>query len=414
MTDVATSAVISSPFDQGFDEPEHIRVLRTRARAFVADILEPAEIILDNIPNPRDTFDNDVFRDAMRAAADNGYTRATLPVDLGGSAMSARAQYALVEELAAGAPGLGSHIFVAGVAASLMAQTGVWRDNLDYLQHIEQMADPAFAHRGGCWAATEPTVGSDILTFDNPAIRYQTTATRTPGGFVISGTKSMFVSNGYCADWMLVQATYADATDMSDSGVFLIPTSAPGVTRHDPADKVGLRALNQASVTLDAVHVDAQAQVVGPGPGFERFVTSLTSRGNVAVGLQSIGVARRAYEYALDYAKQRRQGGECLIAHQLIADKLVRAYGEISAARAGLYRAVSLIEAKKLDPLICYSARVHASRVAIGVVEQMTQILGGYGITKTTPMERYYRDIKLLTVADGTVEKVSLLAARYL
>ena len=398
----------------GIAEPDDVAEVRRLARDFVHDVLEPAEAVLDRIADPAEVFESPVFVKAMEAAFDLGMTRASMPREWGGPGWSTFAQLVLAEELAAGAPGLGSHILTAGISASLIISTKAWKREPVYEAYLRDRSSIECATRGGAWAATEPTVGSDILSLNTPNVSYRVVATPTDDGYSLSGEKSALVGNAYCADMLVVMANIPDTSDMSGSVALLVPKDLPGVTVSRPTDKLGLRALNQSTIRFDDVRVPKAALAFGPGDSVKRYVVNMTSRGNTAVGLQSIGVAQRAFEVALAHVREREQGGSKLFDHQLVAHSLFSAYREIHAARAFSYRAVRLLEDRRLDPLVCYASRVQASTMAVRVVEQLVQLMGGAGIVKDNPIERYYRDVKLLTIADGPVDKVALVAAQYL
>lgn len=410
---MTTQLSVNSRFDL-VNIPQDALEIRRIAREFTRNELEPVEAMMDSLSQPADAFELPEFKEVMRRAGELGLTRAGLPADLGGLGLGIFAQMVLVEELAAGAPGLGSHILAGGVAANILLATSNWREHDLYVKYVGSRTDPSTACRGGAWAATEPDLGADILSLSDPGITYGTTAVAVDGGYTINGQKSSFVSNSYCADAYIVMATVEPGRGMEGAGVFFVPADAPGVVVAPPVDKLGLRALNQAPVLFDGVKVPAEAMLIGPGPGFLKFVTTLTSRGNVAVGLQAIGLAQRSFELALEYARKREQGGRPLAEHQLIAEKLITAYREIMAARALCYEAVRLVEARQGDQMMCFASRVQAVRMAIQTVEQMVQVVGSVGVVRGNPLERYYRDVKLLAFADGPIEKVSMLAASML
>jgi alkylation response protein AidB-like acyl-CoA dehydrogenase len=412
--ELATAPSAAEIAAESMTMPPDALAIRRIARTFTREVLEPAEAFLDTLPDPADVFTHERFTDAMRQAWELGLTRAAMPVERGGLGLGVFAQLVLAEELAAGAPGLGSHVLASGLSTNLLLASGNYRRHPDFAAYLESRHDPATAARGGAWAATEPGLGADILTLDDPATAYGTTATQELDHFVISGEKSTFVSNAYCADAYVVMASVEPGQGMRGCGAFFVPADTPGITVGAPADKLGLRALNQAPVTFTDVRVPLEFQLVGPGESFISFVTRLTSRGNLAVGLQAIGVAQRAYERALEHARTRRQGGKVLIEHQLIATKLVTAYREITAARAMAYRAAHLLEVRQPDTMMCFAARVQASTMAIRTVEQMLQVFGASGVLRGSHVERYYRDVKLLSFADAPVEKVGLLAASML
>ncbi|TWS18433.1 acyl-CoA dehydrogenase [Tsukamurella asaccharolytica] len=395
-------------------ESAEVSESRLAARDFVRSYLEDAESRLDAIPDPREAYASPTLAEALALAHERGFTTASLPSRFGGSGLSAAAQMAIVEELGQGAPGLSSHIMTCSLAATVIVAAKAHEKNSDFQDYIDDLTDPGTPVWGSAWAATEPAVGSDIFSFSTPGVCYSTRAYPDGDGYVLVGEKSRYVSNGYLADFFVVQASIGDAKDMSEAGVFLVPGNLPGVRRGEPLDKLGLRALNQSSIHFDEVKLPTAALAVPSGSGYQRFVERLTSRGNVAVGLHAIALAQRSYDIALEHVKTRVQGGKLLIEQQLVAHAMFTAYRQISAARALSRQVVARLDVGRVDPLDCYASRVQASVMAIQVVEQMVQMLGGLGITKDSPLERYYRDVKLLAIADGTVERIGLHAAQHL
>jgi alkylation response protein AidB-like acyl-CoA dehydrogenase len=148
-----------------------------------------------------------------------------------------------------------------------------------------------------------------------------------------------------------------------------------------------------------------------PGPHYPMVIERIVTGGNTSVGLLALGVARAAYEHGLAYAKQRKQGGRPIIQHQLVADKLFKSFRAIEAARALLWKSHWLIGERKGDLRVAMAARTFASDACMDVTREMVQVMGGYGISRESPVEKLYRDAKLLQIMDGTNEMVSMVAA---
>ena len=192
---------------------------------------------------------------------------------------------------------------------------------------------------------------------------------------------------------------------------FAIPGNLPGITRGKPLNKLGLRGLNQAEVFFDNVRIPPEFVLLPPGPAYRMMLERIVTGGNTAVGTLAVGVARAAYEEALAYAKQRVQGGRRICEHESIKLKLFDAFRQIESARALLWKSSWLIATGRPHLPTAMAARTVASDMAMRVTADMVQVFGGYGISKEHPVEKFYRDAKLLQIMDGTNEMVSIKAA---
>jgi alkylation response protein AidB-like acyl-CoA dehydrogenase len=222
------------------------------------------------------------------------------------------------------------------------------------------------------------------------------------------------VSNGWLADSFLLMVNVDGEQGMEGTATFAMPGNLTGISRGKPLDKLGLRALNQSEVFFDNVHVAPEFLMLPGGPAYKALVESIVTFGNTAVGTLAVGVARAAYEEALAHAKQRVQGGKIIFEHQIVKLKLFDAYRHIEAARALLWKSAWLISIGQPHLPTAMAARTLASDMAMQVTADMVQIFGGYGISKEHPVEKFYRDAKLLQIMDGTNEVVSLRAAEEL
>ena len=177
------------------------------------------------------------------------------------------------------------------------------------------------------------------------------------------------------------------------------------------SNKLGLRALNQAEIFFDDVFVPREFLSMPASPAYQMVLERIVTSGNTSVGLIALGVARCAYEEGLAYAKGRRQGGKPIFEHQLIADKLFRAFRSIEAARALLWKSSWLMTKGQASLPTAMAARTFASDACMDITRDMVQVMGGYGISRENHAEKLYRDAKLLQIMDGTNEVVSMTAA---
>jgi acyl-CoA dehydrogenase len=273
----------------------------------------------------------------------------------------------------------------------------------------------------GAFCATEADAGSDVSA-------YKTRAVRQNGDWVINGEK-VFITNGGIAGVHVVVATVDPALGSRGHASFVVPPGTPGLTQGKKEKKLGIRASHTATVVLNDVRVPAGSLLGGE----ERLEARLararegksTGRSNVAmktfegtrplVGAQALGIARAAFEFALQYAKERRQFGRPIIENQAIAFKLADMALEIEAARMLIWRALwesrNGGEFKMAEGSM---AKLKAGEVAVKVTDEAIQICGGYGYIREFPVEKWHRDAKIYTIFEGTSEIQRLVISRAL
>lgn len=400
-----------------FSLTEEQKMMKEQARKFAINELRPAEVAIDKIPDPVEAFNSEHYHGIKKKMYQMGYHKVRIPEKFGGLGQSNVTQQIILEELAVGGVALAHSVPPWGGIALLMAQYG---EQLGSQEIIDQWVLPFTNDEegkiSGCLAATEPDLGSDLLTGLG---RSQTTARKDGDSFVINGSKAQWISNGSFATDILVTAQTDPSKGHDALAVFMLKGDTPGVSRGKPADKIGERAKNQCELFFDDVRVPASAMVL---PSFsDDFQTNFLSMGNTNIGTFAVGLMRAAFEDAVEYAKARIQGGKPIIEHQVIAMKLMDAYTIIEAGRALKWKSARLIDERieqrkpvTGDLKLAVSARAFSCDECLRVVSEMAQIYGGYGLTKEYPVEKYLRDAKAMTIADGTTEILSLKAAEKL
>ena len=394
-----------------FELPEEVEALRRRVRDFARDCLRPAEDALDRVADPEESYRSETMRSFLSAAYDLGLHKLNLPTSVGGLGAPPFAGPVIQEELAAGGGGLASHLLVTPIVAGMIASGNLGERHRFYRDYLEAYIEDRKGEHSSAWAITEPNVGSDLFDFQRPENRLETKATPDGDGFLINGHKSAFVSNGWMADAILLMVSMEPEKGMLGTGVFLIPGDLPGMSRGKPLNKLGLRALNQAEIFFDDVFVPREFLSMPASPAYQMVLERIVTSGNTSVGLIALGVARCAYEEGLAYAKNRRQGGKPIFEHQLIADKLFKAFRSIEAARSLLWKSSWLMSKGQASLPIAMAARTFASDACMDITRDMVQVMGGYGISRENHAEKLYRDAKLLQIMDGTNEVVSMTAA---
>jgi acyl-CoA dehydrogenase len=347
--------------------------------------------------------------DVIKKAAALGITSYRFPTEYGGGGVDDPVcAYVVGEELAWGCAGIATAINSTGLAAAAISNLGTEAQKKKY---IGLFCDSSQV-RLGAMALTEPGAGSDVSAL-------QTTARREGDRYVLNGTKC-FITNGGIADLHVVFATTDRVLGWKGLAAYIVEKGTPGLSMGKKEKKMGARASHTAEVILDNCRVPAENRLGGePGTtgatsgALEALKMLETTR--PAVGAAAVGIARAAYEYALDYAKQRIQFGRPIIAYQGISFKLADMAMAIDAARLLVWRA-GWMAARGIPFARAEGsmAKCFAGDVAVKVTQEAIQILGGYGYMRDYPVEKWARDAKIYQIWEGTAEIQRLIIARAL
>lgn len=262
----------------------------------------------------------------------------------------------------------------------------------------------------GCWGITEPDHGTDSLDVSqqlfHPEGRYgrpNCTARITDGHIIINGQKAAWVSNGCIADLCVLYcaAETANGPDPQRGFCVIVPTDLPGVSRGRPLEKIGQRALPQGELYFDNVKVSLDHLLAGPDD-FKRAVYAIHTDANLLMGATFSGVARSAYDHALAYAHERKQGGQPIIRHQDVARRLFHMLRKVETAQA-LTRRVARFNTFEPVPALqaAMMAKVTATEHAFEVASDAIQMFGGNGLTREYPVEKIFRDARASLIEDG-------------
>jgi alkylation response protein AidB-like acyl-CoA dehydrogenase len=257
----------------------------------------------------------------------------------------------------------------------------------------------------GAWGLTEPSAGSD-------AGSARMTATRAKGGWVLNGTKT-FITNGHYADLVVALAVTDRTARTHGLSAFIVEKGSKGFRPGKKENKLGLRASDTAELIFEDCFVPVENMVGGEGHGFQDAMRILDG-GRISIAALSLGMAEGAYGAALKYSKERKQFGKAISEFQAIQWKLADMATEIEAARLLTMRAASMKDAGMKTTLESAMAKLYASEVAVKCANEGVQIHGGYGFIKDYPAEKFYRDVKLCTIGEGTSEIQRLVIARQL
>jgi alkylation response protein AidB-like acyl-CoA dehydrogenase len=382
--------------------------LRDWVHGFAADVVRPAAAEWDE----REDTPWPVIQEAAKIGLYGFDLLAELWSDPTGLSLPV-----LNEELFWGDAGIGMSLLGSTLAAAGIFASGTPDQIIDW---IPRCFGDENEPRLGAFCVSEPEAGSDVASMRTRA-RYDEAA----GEWVISGQKA-WITNGGIASVHVVVATVDPELGARGQAAFLVPSGVEGLSAGPKIRKLGLRASHTADVFLDEVRVPAdhvlggkerlderlaRAREGGTGKRHAAMATFELSR--PTVGAQALGIARAAYEYALEYAGQRVQFGRPIVRNQAVAFALADMRMEIDCARLLIWRAAWM--GRNGQPFTAGEAsmaKLKAGEVAVATTEKAVQILGGAGFSRDHPVERWYRDSKIYTIFEGTSEIQRLVIAR--
>ena len=366
--------------------------LRRTIREFTEAEMRPHVLEWDETQH----FPLDVFRELGRM----GVLGAVFPESLGGAGYSYVDYSIIMEELARVDPSIAlsaaahislctNHIFLAG-------------NREQHERYIPKLASGEWI---GCWSLTEPEAGSDAGGTRSKAV---------PDGdaWVLNGSKT-FTTNAHIADVCVAMAVTDRAASSHGISAFVLEKGTPGFRPGKKENKLGMRCSPTGEVIFSDCRLPASQLLGKRGEGFVDSLRILDG-GRISIAALSVGVAQGAYEAALKYSKQRKQFGRFISEFQAIQHKLADMATEIDAARLLTLRAAWLKDNGNTVNKESAMAKLYASEIAVRVADQALQIHGGYGFIKDYPVEKYYRDVKLCTIGEGTSEIQKLVIARQL
>jgi alkylation response protein AidB-like acyl-CoA dehydrogenase len=329
-----------------------------------------------------------------------GVMGAIFPTEYGGAGLGYVEYVIAVEELSRvdGSVGIivaahnslcSNHIYIAGTEEQKR-------------KYIPKLATGEFI---GAWGLTEPGSGSD-------AGSARTTAVRKGNKWVLNGTKT-FITNGSYADVMVVVAVTDRTAKTHGLSAFIVEKGTKGFRPGKKENKLGLRASDTAEMIFEDCEIPVENLLGKEGDGFIDSMRVLDG-GRISIAALSLGIGQGAYECALNYSKERKQFGKPIAEFQAIQWKLADMATELEAARLLTMRAADMKDKGMKTTQESSMAKLYASEVAVRCANESVQIHGGYGFIKDYPAEKYYRDVKLCTIGEGTSEIQRLVIARQL
>lgn len=376
----------------GYDlsETEQQSMIRRTAREFAEKEIRPHVMEFDEPA----IFPMEIFR----KLGEIGFLGIVVPEEYEGAGMSYAEYAAVVEEISRVDPSIGlgiaAHIGLCTNHIALFASE-------DHKQ--KYLPDLASGRKLGMWGLTEPGSGSD-------AGGMRTTAELDGDYWVVNGSKN-FITHASVGDTAVVMAVTEKGKGTDGISAFIMEPTMEGFIRGRKENKLGMRCSDTASLIFENVKVPKENIIGEPGKGFRQALKILDG-GRIAIAALSVGLAQGAYEAALQYAKERKQFGQTLANFQATQFKLADMAMQIEAARLLTQKAAFLRDTGKDINLAAAQAKLFASEVATMVSNESVQIHGGYGFTKDYPAEKFYRDVKLLTIGEGTSEIQRVVISR--
>jgi alkylation response protein AidB-like acyl-CoA dehydrogenase len=352
-------------------------------------------------PHVREWDDAQHFpAELLPALADLGLMGIQVPEAYGGAGMSAVDYCIALEELARVDPSVSLSVAAHnGLGTAHLARFGTEAQKQRYVVPLAQGRALA------AWALTEAGSGSD-------AAAMRTTAVRDGDEWVLNGAKS-FITHGTSADTLVIMAVTDRARGAKGISAFVVERGTPGLRAGKKEDKLGMRASETTEVLLEHCRVPADHLIGEEGQGFIQTLQVLDA-GRIGIAALAVGLAQGAYECARQYAFERRQFGVAIGTFPSIRARLATHATRLEAARLLTWRAAWLKDQGRRMTLESSMAKLFASEAAVRVAEDAVQIHGGYGFVKDYPAEKFFRDVKLTTIGEGTSEIQRLVIARQL
>ncbi len=320
-------------------------------------------------------------------ASEAGLSGLGTPVEFGGSGASASFQVIAIEELARVCAGISTGL-TGGLGQHLLCSVATEAQRDKYL------APTLMGQASGAFAMTEPDAGSDVLNMSGRATRLDN------GGWHLHAQK-MYITGAPFSDYLFVVVYTAPERRRNGVSLFLVPTDSPGVEMHH-LDKLGHRSMETAAVFFDC-ELPPDALLGEEGAGM-KYVSETLEIGRLTHAARSLGVAKAAYEYAEDHAKNRVTFGNTIASYQSIQFKLARMRITLRSAALHVMNTAERLDAGRNVMMDACMAKVVASEAAVDVSTEAMQIMGGLGYMNETPVNRCFRDAFLYPVSEGTTE----------
>jgi butyryl-CoA dehydrogenase len=367
-------------------------MIRDAVRAFVSEQITPHAARWDR--------EHHFPKDVHRGLAELGTYGVCVPAEYGGAGLDYVTLALVLEEIAAGDGGTSTAVSVNNCpVCAILMRYGNEAQKQRWLTPLAQ------GELLGAFCLTEPHVGSD-------ASALRTTAKRDGDAYVIDGVKQ-FITSGKHGQVAIVIAVTDKAAGKRGMSAFVVPTDAPGYRVARLEDKLGQHSSDTAQIVFEQCRVPAENLIGEEGEGY-RIALSALEGGRIGIAAQSVGMARAAFEAALDYAKQRESFGKPIFEHQAVQFRLAEMATQIEVARQMVWHAAALRDAGQPCLKEAAMAKLFASEMAERVCSDAIQVHGGYGYVRDFPVERIYRDVRVCQIYEGTSDVQKILIGRAL
>lgn len=373
-----------------FTETENQKMIREMARDFAEKEIRPNVMKWDESQE----FPVPLFK----KLGELGLMGVFVPEEYGGSGMNYHEYITVIVEIAKVCGSIGL-----SVAAHNSLCTGHIYYNGSEEQKRKYLPKLASAEWIGAWGLTETGTGSD-------AGGMNTTAVKDGDYWIINGSKN-FITHGKSGDVAVVIVRTGEKGDSHGMSAFIIEKGTEGFSAGKKEDKLGMRASETTELIFNNCRVHKDQMIGEEGSGFIQAMKVLDG-GRISIGALALGIAKGAFEASVKYSKEREQFGKPISQHQAIAFKLADMATKIEAADLLLAQAADLKNKGKKLVTESAMAKMYASEIACEVCNDAVQIYGGYGYTKEFPVEKFYRDVKLCTIGEGTTQIQQLVISR--
>jgi alkylation response protein AidB-like acyl-CoA dehydrogenase len=375
-----------------FNYSEELLEIKRIAREFAENEIRPHVMEWD---------EKQIFPlETLRHLADLGFMGVLIPAEYGGAGLGYMEYVTVVEELSR----VDGSIGISVAAHNSLCTAHIFEFGTEE-QRRRFVVPLAKGEKIGAWSLTEPEAGSD-------AGGTQTTARLDGDHWILNGQKT-FTTHGTYGDICVAMAVTDKAEGHHGISAFILEKGMPGFFPGKKENKLGLRASDTSTIIFEDCRVPKENLLGQLGEGFIDSLKVLDG-GRISIAALGIGMAQGAYEAALRYSKQRKQFGRPISEFQAIQFKLADMATEIEAARLLTLRAGWLLDQGRRNTKESAMAKLFASEVAVRAADQALQVHGGYGFIKDYPVEKFYRDVKLCTIGEGTSEIQRLVIARQL
>ena len=366
--------------------------IRDAARAFALAEIDPGAAARD--------ASGEFPREILKKLGEMGFLGMTVPEALGGGGSDFLSYILALEQIAYTDASVAVTMSVNNsVACAPILAFGTQEQKEQYLRPL------ASGEALGGFMLTEPDAGSD-------AAALKTRATRTTGGWRLNGAKA-WITNGGEGRYFVIMARSDPDKGKKGISAFILDADQPGVIMGRPEDKMGLRSSKTVMVTLEEAFVPEGALLGKLGDGLKVAFGGLDG-GRIGIAAQALGIAQRAMDESVSYAKSRRSFGKAIGEHQMIQTYLAEMESHLQAARLLVYRAAAMKEAGKTCTLEAATAKLFTTESAVWICDRAVQIHGGYGYSHEYLVERLYRDVRVTTIYEGTSEIQRMVIAREL